>query len=120
MILGEGNVIKGFLKPNLEKKVFVNKKTSYQLGLFDDFRELGSVSRFKNLGFEDKFLENPILKHPKLGVEGAEFLYNFYLLLKRIKLLKNPHSCHCFTSSWISIKHNFSFYFFTCFYTPSF
>jgi DNA helicase-2/ATP-dependent DNA helicase PcrA len=92
MILGEGNVINGFLKPNLEKKVFVNKKTSYQLGLFDDFRELGSVSRFKNLGFEDKFLENPILKHPKLGVEGAEFLYNFYLLLKRIKLLKNPHS----------------------------
>jgi DNA helicase-2/ATP-dependent DNA helicase PcrA len=92
MILGEGNVINGFLKPNLEKKVFVNKKTSYQLGLFDDFRELGSISRFKNLGFEDKFLENPILKHPKLGVEGAEFLYNFYLLLKRIKLLKNPHS----------------------------
>jgi DNA helicase-2/ATP-dependent DNA helicase PcrA len=92
MILGEGNVINGFLKPNLEKKVFVNKKTSYQLGLFDDFKELGSVSRFKNLGFEDKFLENPILKHPKLGVEGAEFLYNFYLFLKRIKLLKNPHS----------------------------
>jgi DNA helicase-2/ATP-dependent DNA helicase PcrA len=92
MILGDGNVIDGFLKPNLEKKVFVNKKTSYQLGLFDDFRELGSVSRFKNLGFEDKFLENPVLKHPKLGVDGAEFLYNFYLLLKRIKLLKNPHS----------------------------
>jgi DNA helicase-2/ATP-dependent DNA helicase PcrA len=92
MILGEGNVINGFLKPNLEKKVFVNKKTSYQLGLFDDFKELGSVSRFKNLGFEDKFLENPILKHPKLSSEGADFLYNFYLLLKRINILKNPHS----------------------------
>ncbi|WP_096259810.1 ATP-dependent helicase [Lebetimonas natsushimae] len=92
MILGDGDVINGFLKPNLEKKVFVNKKTSYQLGLFDDFKELGSISRFKNLGFEDKFLENPILKHPKLSVEGAEFLYNFYLLLKRINILKNPHS----------------------------
>jgi DNA helicase-2/ATP-dependent DNA helicase PcrA len=92
MILGEGDVIKGLLSPNLEKKVFVNKKTSYQLGLFDDFATLGSISRFKGLGFEEKFLENPILKHPKLSVEGAEFLYDFYLLLKRVKIFKNPQS----------------------------
>ncbi len=91
-VLGNGNVIEGFLNPHLNKKIFTAKKTSYQLGLFDDFIELGSLSRFKNLGFEEKFLENPILKHPKLGIEGAEFLYNFYLFLKRIKILKNPHS----------------------------
>jgi len=91
-ILGDGNIIKGFLNPNLEKKVFTIKKTSYQLGLFDDFKELGSISKFKNLNFEEKFLQNPILKHPKLSIEGAEFLYNFYLLLKKIKILKNPHS----------------------------
>ena len=91
-ILGDGDVKKGFLNPNLSKKIFTNKKTSYQLGLFDDFTQLGSVSKFKDLGFDEKFLQNPILKHPKLTVEGGEFLFNFYKLLKRVNLLKNPNS----------------------------
>jgi len=89
-ILGDGNTIKGFLEPNLEKRVFVQSKSSYQLGLFDDFVQLGSVSRFKNLGIKEEFLSNPILKHPKLSIDGAEFLYQFYLLLKRVKRMKNP------------------------------
>ena len=36
-ILGNGDVIKGFLNPDTSKKVYQKKKTSYQLGLFDDF-----------------------------------------------------------------------------------
>ncbi len=91
-ILGNGHAIDGFLNPDLSKKVFTKKKTSYQLGLFDDFSVLGSISKFKNLGFEEEFLQNPILKHPKLSIEGAEFLYNFYLLLKKLKRFKNPQS----------------------------
>jgi len=92
MTLGDGDAKKGFLNPDLSKKVFTKKKTSYQLGLFDDFAQLGSVSKFKSVGMDEVFLANPILKHPKLSVEGGEFLYNFYKLLKRLNKLKNPHS----------------------------
>ena len=91
-ILGEGNAIRGFLNPNLKKKVFTKKKTSHQLGLFDDFVQLGSVAKFKNLGFEEGFLSNPILRHPKLSTEGAEFLYEFYKFLKKTKRIKNPNT----------------------------
>jgi len=91
-ILGDGNAIEGFLNPDTTKKIFTKKRTSYQLGLFDDFVTLGSVSKFKDLGFEEEFLSNPILRHPKLSTEGAEFLHYFYQFLKRVKRLKNPMS----------------------------
>ncbi len=91
-ILGNGNAIKGFLNPDLKKKIFTKKKTSYQLGLFDDFIQLGSIAKFKNLGFEEGFLSNPILRHPKLSTEGAEFLYEFYKFLKKTKRIKNPNT----------------------------
>ncbi len=91
-ILGDGNAIKGFLNPDLKKKIFTKKKTSHQLGLFDDFIQLGSIAKFKNLGFEEGFLSNPILRHPKLSTEGAEFLYEFYKFLKKTKRIKNPNT----------------------------
>jgi len=88
-ILGNSNPIDGFLNPDTSKKVFTKKRTSYQLGLFDDFMSLGSIGKFKNLDFEEKFLSNPILRHPKLSIEGAEFLYEFYKFLKKISKMKN-------------------------------
>ena len=91
-ILGDGDIIKGFLNPSKEKKVFQKKKTSLQLGLFDDFIQLGSISKFKNLNFSEDFLKNPLLKHPKLTEEGALFLYDFYNFLKKVKKYKNPNS----------------------------
>jgi len=92
MTLGESDPIKGFLNPDTSKRVFTKKRTSYQLGLFDDFVTLGSVGRFVKLGFEEDFLANPILRHPKLSTEGAEFLHDFYRFLKKTKRLKNPVS----------------------------
>ena len=91
-ILGDGDALKGFIAPNDEKHVFRNKSKSTQLGLFDDFMVLGSVMKFKDLNFEENFLKNPILKHPKLTKEGGEFLYNFYKYLKHITHFKNPSS----------------------------
>ncbi len=105
MILGDGNPKKGFLTPDTSKKVFTNKKTSYQLGLFDDFTQLGSLQKFKDLNIEEGFLSNPILKHPKLSVEGGEFLYNFYKLLKRINKLKNPISVFNEIIDSLTFKH---------------
>jgi DNA helicase-2/ATP-dependent DNA helicase PcrA len=45
----------------------MEKEKANNLGLFDDFIELGTVSKFKDCNFEEAFLGNPILKHPKLG-----------------------------------------------------
>jgi DNA helicase-2/ATP-dependent DNA helicase PcrA len=90
--LGNGNAIEGFLNPDRKQKVFTKKTKSYQLGLFDDFMILGSVLKFKELNFEENFLSNPILKHPKLSIEGGNFLYEFYKFLKKAKHLKNPNS----------------------------
>ena len=91
--LGEGNVIQGLLNPiDSINNPFETKRKSQQLGLFDDFIELGSVAKFVNAGFDETFLGNPILKHPKLTVDGAKYIYEIYLLLKQLKRVKNPQS----------------------------
>jgi DNA helicase-2/ATP-dependent DNA helicase PcrA len=96
-ILGDGDAKKGFLSPNDEKNVFRKNRKSFQLGLFDDFMISGSLLKFKHLNFEENFLKNPILKHPKLTKEGGEFLYNFYLYLKRVSHFKTPKTIFKFT-----------------------
>lgn len=89
--LGENNVIKGFLCPNKDiRNPFTKKIENANLGLFEQFYDLGSISKFKDLNFEDSFLQNPILKHPKLTHSGAQYLYMFYKLLKEISKIKNP------------------------------
>ncbi len=92
--LGHGDVHQGLLHPDYEiKNPFnVEQVRNVQLGLFDDFFELGSVGRFKDLGFEEAFLSNPILKHPKLTADGAIYIYSFYKLLKELKRIKLPNS----------------------------
>jgi len=94
IILGDGNIFKGLFTPNKSiKNPFDSKKVrNQQLGLFDDFLELGSVSKYKNCNFEEQFLSNPILKHPKLGVEGAKYIYDLYLLLKDLRRIKSPQN----------------------------
>ncbi len=92
--LGEGDIFKGLFYPNkLVKNPYEsNIIKNIQLGLFDDFVELGSVSKFKDCNFEEAFLSNPILKHPKLSIDGAKYIYDFYLLIKLIRRTKNLDS----------------------------
>lgn len=92
--LGDGDLKKGLFTPNQDIKnpYFSGKIQNIQLGLFDDFLELGSVSKFKDCGFEENFLSNPILKHPKLTVDSAKFLYDFYLLMKNLKRVSKPYT----------------------------
>jgi len=111
--LGHGDVHQGLLHPDYEiKNPFnVEQVRNVQLGLFDDFFELGSVSRFKDLGFEEAFLSNPILKHPKLTADGATYIYSFYKLLKELKRIKLPNSMveHIHKSEFFGyIKENLS------------
>lgn len=92
--LGAGDMFKGLFHPdpNIKNPYESNKVKNIQLGLFDDFLELGSISKFKDCNFEEAFLKNPILKHPKLSVDGAKFVYDFYLLMKHLRRTKNPDS----------------------------
>ncbi|MAD42312.1 MAG: ATP-dependent DNA helicase [Arcobacter sp.] len=92
--LGDGDILRGLFHPNpdINNPYDTKKVKNRQLGLFDDFLELGSVSKFKDCGFEEAFLSNPILKHPKLSVDGGKYIYDFYLLMKHLRRTKNPES----------------------------
>ena len=94
IMLGDGDVFEGLFNPNPEvKNPYLSAKSkNIQLGLFDDFIELGSVAKFKDCGFEDRFLGNAILKHPKLTYEGGIFLNEFYLVVKSLRRVRNPNS----------------------------
>jgi len=85
-----GSIKEGLFNPKDIKQPFKNRVRNSELGLFDDFFEYGSTARFNGLGFEERFLSNPILKHPKLTIDGAKFLYLFYELLKELRHSKNP------------------------------
>ena len=90
--LGGGNIYEGFLHPKDVDELFKKRPKNHQLGLFDDIYDLGSVSRFYNLGFEEVFLSNPILKHPRLSIDGAKFLHQFYKFMKHSTRIKNPQT----------------------------
>ncbi|ATB69882.1 ATP-dependent DNA helicase UvrD/PcrA/Rep, epsilon proteobacterial type 1 [Sulfurospirillum diekertiae] len=91
--LGNGNIYQGFFNPREDvEDIFKKRAKNHQLGLFDDIIDLGSVSRFYNFGFEELFLSNPILKHPKLTTDGAKFLHQFYKFMKHATRIKTPQS----------------------------
>ncbi len=91
--LGHGSIFYGLYAPDeSNKNPFEKRKLNHQLGLFDDFLELGSVGKFAKLGFEEKFMRNPILKHPKLTKENATFVHDFYLLFRDLKGVKQPRT----------------------------
>ncbi|MCI2236316.1 MULTISPECIES: ATP-dependent helicase [unclassified Helicobacter] len=89
LILGEGNAIKGLLKPNQNIKEPYKKITqNTQLGLFDEFFAMGNVERFSYL--ESDFKHNSILSHPKLTKEGAEFLDSLYFFFNSFNMGDKP------------------------------
>jgi DNA helicase-2/ATP-dependent DNA helicase PcrA len=91
--LGQGSIFYGLYAPDESmKNPFEKRKLNAQLGLFDDFIELGAVGKYAKLGFEAKFMRNPVLKHPKLTKESASFLHNFYLLYRDLKGIKQPRT----------------------------
>lgn len=91
--LGHGSIFYGLYAPDVSiLNPFEKRKVSYQLGLFDDFIELGAIGKFAKLGFEEKFMKNNILKHPKLTKDGASFLHDFYLLYRDLKGVKQPRT----------------------------
>jgi DNA helicase-2/ATP-dependent DNA helicase PcrA len=88
--LGHSSSMNGLLYPDDSvKSPFSPQKQAH---LFDEIFELGSVARFKGLGFSDKFLGHPVLKHPKLSVEAAKFTHGFWILAQKLARVKSPAS----------------------------
>ncbi len=88
--VGEGSVIKGILDPKDKKNPFKKGVVNYQLGLFDEIIEEENVARFKNKGYDKKFLKNPILKNSKINSSLCEFLYAFYRFVSECYLEEDP------------------------------
>lgn len=88
LILGDGNIKDGILRPN-DKKAYHTKTKNTQLGLFDDFLQLEKVERF-NAHLTSDFASHPILSHPKFNKESALFLQDFYHLFKKLHQERDP------------------------------
>ncbi len=87
---GGGDFKRGLLTPQDIKNPFDKKERNYQLALFDDFVQVGSKSRFANLGLSESFMAHPVLTHPRLSQEGALFLYELHELFKKSSHIKKP------------------------------
>ncbi len=91
--LGNGSLLEGLYHPDHKiTNPFEKRRLNHQLGLFDDFAELGSAGRFAMLKFEPSFMKNPILKHPKLTKDGAHYLHEFYVLFRKLRGIKQPRN----------------------------
>jgi DNA helicase-2/ATP-dependent DNA helicase PcrA len=89
--LGHGSFFRGLFSPDMEiSNPFEKRKLNHQLGLFDDYAEMGSAGRFAKLSIDLMFLTNPIFKHSKLTKESAIFLNDMYLLFKQLRNVQEP------------------------------
>jgi DNA helicase-2/ATP-dependent DNA helicase PcrA len=88
---GEGDLIKGIINPAIKDLPKFTKKTNRQLGLFEDDNEIGVASRFAFMGFSQEILEHPVVKISKIEKEGLQFFENFYNLIKKIYMKKDPY-----------------------------
>lgn len=91
LVLGDKNIINGFLNPNLNIEISQKKRKNYQLGLFDDFDKFGDNAKFNNLNFDEKFMQNPILNYLNLSQNGAMMLYEIRNFLSKISNKINPY-----------------------------
>ena len=88
--VGDGNILEGILNPKEKKNPFKRGIVNHQLGLFDEIIEEESVARFKKMGFNEKFLKNPILKHSKINKDLATYLHAFYIFISSTINLESP------------------------------
>lgn len=88
--LGGNSAKAGLLSPNREVRPYAQKAKNSQLGLFDDFFALQDSKRFDSVIKNNGFASHPILSHPKLHAQGAEFLDMFYELVSSLNPAIHP------------------------------
>lgn len=77
--LGNGDILRGLLRPQNIANPYKNRTRNAQLGLFDEIFVKEDSARF-NRAISGDFASHPILCHPKLNEKSAIFLDRFYKL----------------------------------------
>ncbi|GAA8754031.1 ATP-dependent helicase [Helicobacter pylori] len=79
MLLGNGDLKSALTQPNKEAKIYTKKKEITSMGLFEEIFALENSSRFNSV-IDKAFHSHPVLMHPKISLNGAKILSDFFIL----------------------------------------
>ncbi|WQS94352.1 ATP-dependent helicase [Helicobacter pylori] len=79
MLLGDGDLKLALTHPNKEAKIYTKKKEITSMGLFEKIFALENSSRFNSV-IDKAFHSHPVLMHPKISLNGAKMLGDFFIL----------------------------------------
>ncbi|EJB29856.1 rep helicase, single-stranded DNA-dependent ATPase [Helicobacter pylori NQ4200] len=79
MLLGNGDLKSALIQPNKEAKIYTKKKEITSMGLFEEIFALENSSRFNSV-MDKAFHSHPVLMHPKISLNGAKTLSDFFIL----------------------------------------
>ncbi len=79
MLLGNGDLKLALTHPNKEAKIYTKKKEITSMGLFEEIFALENSSRFNSV-IDKAFHSHPVLMHPKISLNGAKMLSDFFIL----------------------------------------
>ncbi|GAA9914622.1 ATP-dependent helicase [Helicobacter pylori] len=79
MLLGNGDLKLALIQPNKEAKIYTKKKEITSMGLFEEIFALENSSRFNSV-IDKAFHSHPVLMHPKISLNGAKMLSDFFTL----------------------------------------
>ncbi len=79
MLLGNGDLKLALTHPSKEAKIYTKKKEITSMGLFEEIFVLENSSRFNSV-IDKAFHSHPVLMHPKISLNGAKMLSDFFIL----------------------------------------
>ncbi|GHQ17244.1 DNA helicase [Helicobacter pylori] len=79
MLLGNGDLKSALIQPDKEAKIYTKKKEITSMGLFEEIFALENSSRFNSV-IDRAFHSHPVLMHPKISLNGAKMLSDFFIL----------------------------------------
>lgn len=79
MLLGNGDLKLALIQPDKEAKIYTKKKEITSMGLFEEIFALENSSRFNSV-IDKSFHSHPVLMHPKISLNGAKTLSDFFIL----------------------------------------
>ncbi|WP_231177984.1 ATP-dependent helicase [Helicobacter pylori] len=79
MLLGNGDLKLALTHPSKEAKIYTKKKEITSMGLFEEIFALENSSRFNSV-IDKAFYSHPVLMHPKISLNGAKTLSDFFIL----------------------------------------
>lgn len=79
MLLGNGDLKLALIQPDKEAKIYTKRKEITSMGLFEEIFALENSSRFNSV-IDKAFHSHPVLMHPKISLNGAKMLSDFFIL----------------------------------------